>query len=298
MAFIFDNLIAFLIGTTLLVALLFVQQRGRQTAIETSIRYQAEGQAASFVEIMSRDLENARTREQARAALGTYSRDALGGSQQRALGIHSVDGQTDWIEFVTLEAPDSGSASPLVPVAYKRQPLGRQIEIDGVSRDVYRITRFVFDGTGWVENGASPDAVVGFEVDVQGTPSPTNGTSRITELPRQVQVAVEFAYETPDLVAGDQEQTAMFGATRQGAMVRMYASGTGNRALPPRQPGPSAIPLPPWAPEYVPPPPSGGGPADPGGNDTADDDNSGRGGDSNPPNDPPPVVLRPSGRPV
>lgn len=296
MAFIFDHMIAFLVGTTLLVALLFVQQRGRQTAAETSIRYRAEVQAASFVEVLSRDLENARTRQQARSALGIYERDDLGGDRERAIGIHRAGGQVDWIEFVTLEDPDAGPGSALLPIAYKLEPLDppRLVDANGQSRALHRVTRYVYDGSSWVADGASPETVVGFDVSVPGASAPSSPVWRIRELPRQLEFALEFAYETPQQVAGDQAETAQFGLTRQGATVRLYASGTGGRALPPRQSGPAEIPAPPWAPEYVPPPPTGGGPGD--GGDTDRDADSG-GGDRPPPRERPPV-RRPSGREV
>ena len=210
MTFIFDHLIAFLVGATLLVGLLFVQQRGRQSAVEASVRYQAEVQSASFVETLTRDLENARTREQAAAAFGPYQADALGGPTQRAIGIHESGGETEWLEFVTLAEPDAGSSSTLVPVTYRKIPTGRQVTASGQIRNLYHIVRYVYDGSAWVESGGSPDTVVGFDVTI-----PNGTTGRLADLPAQIDFAVEFAYAMPAQAAADQSERAEVGRDRK-----------------------------------------------------------------------------------
>ncbi len=105
MAFFFDHLIAVVVGATLLGALLFVQQRSQQTSIETTIRHRTETQTSSFLNTLSRDLENARTSRQITTGLGTWVPDEISSWSSRAFGIHGDSAHTDWIELVTLADP-------------------------------------------------------------------------------------------------------------------------------------------------------------------------------------------------
>ena len=272
MAFIFDHLIAFIVGASLLVALLFVQQRGGQQAVEATVRYRTEVQAASFAETLTRDLENLRTREQAAAALGTYATDefdkSMGGTERRALAVHGTAARTDFIQFVTLEDPaadtdgDPKTRSGLVAVAYRMEPTGQQVTARGRVRALHRVVRYVYAGGRWEAQGGSPPTVVGFQVAAM----PGGPNVRITNAAPRIDVALEFANEVPDRQAGDQQERAEVGLTRQGATVRVYAAGTGDRSLPPNQ-GSGLIPRLPWVgpPPPPPPPPVGG----PGGTTTA-----------------------------
>ena len=265
MAFIFDHLIAFIVGAALLAALLFVQQRGNQQAVEATVRYRTEVQAASFAETLARDLENARTREQAAAALGKYAPDefdkTMGGAGTRALAVHGTAAQTDFIQFVTLADPsadtdgDPKTRSGLIAVAYKMWPTGEQVTARGRVRDVYRIARYVYDGGGWEERGGSPPTVVGFNV----TAMPGGPNARIANAPPRIDVALEFANQTPSRQAGDQLERAEVGLTRQGATVRVYAAGTGGQSTPPSQNLGTPIPRLDWVgPPPPKPPPSTG----------------------------------------
>ena len=263
MAFLLDHLTAILVGSLLLVGLLFIQQRNSTSAVESTIRYQTESQATAFVETLARDLENARTRDQSRTALGPYEADSLGGSTVRSLGLHLFPGtaDTEWIQFVTLADPeasaddDATTTSDLIAVAYRMEPTGEQVTASGQIRNLHRIVRYVYDGTGtgtgsWLPEGASPPTVVGFRVNA--LPGGTSG--RITTLPPRVDLTVEMAFETPSRRAADQTSRAENGLTRQGATARIYAAGTGNLSLPPSQ-GSTLIPRVPWVPAVPPPPP-------------------------------------------
>ena len=300
MAFLFDNITAFLVGATLLVGLLFVQQRGRQSAVEATVRYRAEVQMASFVETLARDLENARTREQAKAALGLYQERLRpdgtregGADLSRALSIYGTASQTEWLEFVTLADPDAGSASPLIAVAYFMKETGQTATARGVARPVFEVVRWVCTdpcrkSEDWRPQGGSVPAVVGFQVRAE----PGGAVGRLAALPSSVAVTVEAAYATPARQAGDQRETAEFGLTRQGATVRVYAAGTGGASTPGSQNGARGIPPPPWTDRYVAPPPpppapspSPGSPTPPAPTPTQPSS----------PRPAPPAVVRPSG---
>ena len=306
MAFLFDNLTAFLVGATLLVGLLFVGQRGRQSAVESTVRYRAEVQTASFVETLARDLENARTREQASAALGPYKRrvGADGTPEptdrlERAFAVYGTDARTEWVEFVTLADPEAGADAGLVAVAYyvREQP-GQTASVRGGSRPVSQIERWVCGDpcrlqSDWRREGGSAPAVVGFRVRAQ----PGGSNAQISTLPPRVGVAVEAAYTTPERQAGDQAERGEYGVTRQGAAVRVYAAGTGGQARPPAQGGRPGIPPPPWVQEYVAPPPPPPAPTPPGSPQAPPPPPppSPTGSPSPSPAPPAPVVTRPSG---
>ena len=70
MTVLLDNLTAILVGSTLLVAMLVVQQRGQQSAIDATARYQSETLTSQFISILERDVENIRTMEEMEAAFG------------------------------------------------------------------------------------------------------------------------------------------------------------------------------------------------------------------------------------
>ena len=298
MAFLLDHLVAFVVGAALLVALLFVQQRGGQQAAEASIRYRTEAQAASFVETLTRDLENARTKEQAAAALGVYATDeydqGMGWARYRALAVHGTAAQTEFIQFVTLADPeadtdnDATTRSDLIAVAYRMEPTGEQITARGQVRNLHQIVRYVYSGGGWETRGGSPVTVVGFNV----TALPGGPNERIGDAPPRIDLAVEFANETPARQAGDQLERAEVGLTRQGATVRVYAAGTGNRAEPPSQ-GSAEIPRLPWV-GPAPPPAPPSGPSTPSGPSSP----TGPSGPTSPsgpasPSGPPPVTMVP-----
>ncbi|MEM0962050.1 MAG: hypothetical protein AAGK21_05850 [Bacteroidota bacterium] len=301
MQFIFDNLIAFLVGTTLFVGLLYVQQQRSHAAVEATVRYQAETQSSSFVDALTKELENARTREQITAALGTTSgastferdaNDSGNSTTERAIDLAGTAAQTDWIQFVTLADPTQANASPLLPVAYRLEPTGDQAIVNGQIRNLNQVVRYVYDGSGWVRSGGSPSTVVGFQV--RALPGGVNG--RIRELPGRLDVSVEMANQGQEMEASDQTSRSRSGLTRQGATVRVYASGTAGRALPSAQ-GIGQIPRLPWVSAYTPPPPpapglgsgggggNGGGPSGPptGGGGTGGGGSGGSGGGGSPP---------------
>lgn len=309
MAFLFDNLTAFLVGATLLVGLVFVQQRGRQSAVEATVRYRAEVQTASFLETLARDLENARTKEQAREAHGPYvERVGADGKREgdhdleRALSIYGTAARTDWFEFVTLADPEAGPNSALVPVAYLLRPTGATAAARGVARPVYEVVRYECarpckTSADWAPRGGSAPSVVGLQVRAE----PGGPSGRIKALPPRVGVVVEAAYETPARQAGDQAETGEFGVTRQAATVRVYAAGTGGRARPPAQDGATGIPPPPWVDAYTPPPaptvPSSPtpGPSSPTSPPPPPPTNPPAQPKPSPPSPAPPPVVRPSG---
>ena len=260
MAFLFDNLTAFLVGAMLLVGLLFVQQRGQQSAIESTVRYRAEGQAASFVEMLARDLENARTQEQVRAAFGLREQVSALGLRDYALGLQGTAARTEWLTFATLADPEADAPWPLVMVAYRMIETGKTVVANGVRRPLYEIERRTWSGTGgWQVSGGSPPTVVDFTVRAE----PGGADGVLADLPARIGVVVEMAFETPARQAGDQAETAEVGLTRQGATVRVYAAGTGGKALPPSQTTAPFIPRMPWEPAYTLPPPTTRLPSDP-----------------------------------
>ncbi|MCH7976823.1 MAG: hypothetical protein IIC18_09785, partial [Bacteroidetes bacterium] len=64
MAAILDHLTAILVGASLLGVLLFVQQRGAQTSIDSTVHHNVQVQSFSIMETFERDIENIRNSEQ------------------------------------------------------------------------------------------------------------------------------------------------------------------------------------------------------------------------------------------
>ena len=199
MAFLLDHLAAAIVGAILLVSLIAIQIRGRQSAVEATVRHQVESHTTQFLHTLQRDLENARTSRQARAALGSYQTDHLGGPTERAFGVHGTPTQTDWIEFVTVGDPTAGFSSPLVAVAYRMEPTGTQTVVNGTARDLYRVVRYEATSAGtWAPRGGSSDTVIGFSgraLDANGQPV-VDG--RLRDLPGRVEIEVLAATAAPE----------------------------------------------------------------------------------------------------
>ena len=73
MTFLLDNLTAVIVGTVLLGALLVLQQRGQQKAVEAAQRYRAESMVAELATTVERELENARGRAETERAFAVVT---------------------------------------------------------------------------------------------------------------------------------------------------------------------------------------------------------------------------------
>lgn len=259
MTFIIDHLIAILVGATLLGALLFMQLRGQQSSIETTIRHRTETQTASFLSTLTRDLENTRTQSQIQSGLGTWSQDSVSTYTTRAFGIHGNSTHTHWLEFVTLADPSAGVASPLMAVSYRTVPTGDSVEVGGVLQPAMRVERFVWEPgmADWEQRGGSASNVTGFSVTATRPDGSVLTNNRSGTSPAKIAIVLTAAEDGVGQKTGDQAATTRTNATRQALTVRIAnanSTGDASAVLPPG--GPFTIPLFPGIAPYTPPPPT------------------------------------------
>lgn len=269
---ILDHLTAILVGATLLGALVFIQMRQQQSAIETTVHGRAQEHAGSFFDVSQREMENARTRTQSIAGLGYY--------------VMEIDGsptRTDRFTFVTSEPPPPGSAptvtNTIKAVSYRLQPTGNTVRVGTVDRPTYRVERW----TNQVAGTTAPDdftlagvmatdvvsfVIRAFDKDEQpvtwastsagyGRPSSTSSSDD----PVRFEIEIETAARGPEQRTGDQAATSQQNLVSLSQSIRpvnVGASGsstvTGPTAPPRELPLLPGEPTPPTPPP--PPPPS------------------------------------------
>ena len=226
MAAILDHLTAILVGASLLGVLLFVQQRGQQASIDSTAHHNVQVQSFSIMETFERDIENIRNSDQT-------------GERARVL---SSAGNTNELRFVTLANPSLGDASPLVAVAYRLEDTFQQVEVNGVPTTLYRVVRFVHDGSGnWVLEGGSTETLVGFNISLISRDGETVVTDGFEpDNFRRVRVEFEAAGGRVIRLAGDQDNMSRANQTRQATTIRPVSLAMdGDTPLPPTTTVPS-----------------------------------------------------------
>ncbi|MDX1438698.1 MAG: hypothetical protein R3284_02240 [Rubricoccaceae bacterium] len=205
MAVILDHLTAILVGASLLGVLLFVQQRGNQTSVEATIHHSVQTQSFSLAETLERDIENIRNSN-------------LTGEPAHV----EVDGEnTATLRFITLEDHTLGDSSPLVAVAYRLENTHQQVLVNGVPETVYRLARYVNDGSGYVLSGSSAETLVGFNVSLISADTRSEITNgREPDEFGIVQVVFSSAQPHAAMAAGDQANRRRSNQTRQGLTLR------------------------------------------------------------------------------
>ena len=227
MTVILDNLTAVVVGTTLLVSLLFVQQRGQQSAVEASTRYQAQQTTSTFAATIERDVENIRTRAQSDSAFAggaTTYRFTL----RRGAGPDGAT-YTRQFTFPTLQNPSLGLASPIVIVTYHLEPTGETLRIGGDDRPVFQATRYVYERGGSVTSTGTLGGIVDFDVTAYGETGARILEAEVVDpTPPRVHIDVFTAVDIPDHRTSDQKGGDTFVATRHARTVRVVgANATG-----------------------------------------------------------------------
>ncbi|MEM1116242.1 MAG: hypothetical protein AAF845_13605 [Bacteroidota bacterium] len=160
MTFALDNLTAILVGTTLLVALVFVQQRGQRHAIDAASQGPAAPQASAFLDGIARDVERMGAMDTASGTRGLSLRRAVG-----------PDGETytSRLSFPVLLSPEGGAASEVAHVTYEVMPTGNSVRLGGALRPTYRAVRSVSPrgASGHRADGGS-GLLIDFDVEVTG----------------------------------------------------------------------------------------------------------------------------------
>lgn len=244
MPVLFDHIIAILVGTSLLVALLFVQQRGGQTAIEATVHHTAQTQTADFIDMFERDMEN-------------MQGPARGGMTPR---LWASGGQTTRVRFHTLADPSLGENSPLVAVTYELEDTPRTLMVNGAAQPLSRIARYANSTGPYVYTGGTAVNVLDFDVrffarDMSDETTSGNAPDEFG----MVRVSLEVGTATPAQQAADQAATSRGNLTRQAYTFRPLTMDITSETVT-RAPGPipnpnSPLPRNPYAPPPPPPPP-------------------------------------------
>ncbi|MEL6616627.1 MAG: hypothetical protein AAFQ43_12870 [Bacteroidota bacterium] len=266
---IFDHLTAILVGATLLGALVFIQMRQQQSAIETTVQGRAQEHAGSFFDIAQREIENARTRDQSVRGLGYY-----------VVEISGSPARTDRFTFVTSEPPPPGSAptvtNTIKAVSYRLQATGNTVRVGTVDRPTYRVERWanqVASGTTAAPDdftlaGVMATDVVSFVIRAfnsdgnqvtwastsagYGRPSSTSSSND----PVRYEIEIETAASGPDRRASDQASTSQQNLVSVSQSIRPVNVGARGSSTVPGPPADSRnIPLLPGEPTPPSPPP-------------------------------------------
>ncbi|MEM8599000.1 MAG: hypothetical protein AAGF99_03685 [Bacteroidota bacterium] len=248
MTFILDHLAAILVGTTLLVALVTVQQRARFEAADATSRYAMEQQNQGFIETLRRDFENMRTRTQAIDSLGYYDLQLRRGTP--------MNGVTRTFTFPTLADPTLGEASPVMQVHYRMEHTGIWLGPHDTGRWLYQMVRYVDAGSGFVRTGGSAPNIWDFRVDLWRR----DGTQSVyaNDVPDPVRIKVDLETVStlpPEQMTTDQTVIAQTDFQRQSYTIRPLniAFNASDETPPPTTGAPP--PLPPEPPVPTPPPP-------------------------------------------
>lgn len=253
---IFDHLIAIIVGSVVILALIYVQHQSQKTSVEATERYVTETQTDEFARTLERDLENIRTVAQTEHAFGMH-RFAL----RRATGS---DGNqfTRQLSFPTLASPDLGNASPVMIVTYLVEPTGSSSRVGEQLRPLYKVTRYTYLRGGTSVRTGGAEKLIDFDIvsiDRRGVES--NNNAYISETPVRVDVDIEASASSTPV----ENRTSQLRATRVSRTVRVLnALATGG--LPPVDTSlPPGIPNLPGDPPPAPPSiPEPGGSGEPG----------------------------------
>ena len=238
MTFLLDHLTAVLVGGTLLVALLVVQQRGQQGAAEAALRYQNQTLASSFLDTVERDVEDIRSEAEAKRAFDGSTRFSV---RQETGPDGTV--YTSQFAFPTLARDESEEPDTVIVVVYEVEPTGRTVLVDDVERPTYRAQRYEYrrGQPAAVAVGGSGD-LLDFDVTlrrrVRKSPGPGFEDSEVTDddtvdgTPTRVHVALVAAAPLPEQRAHDQSGATLTAASRHARTVRVANARAGGGTPP------------------------------------------------------------------
>lgn len=230
MTFLLDNLTAVIVGTVLLGALLVLQQRGQQKAVEAAQRYRAESMVAELATTVERELENARGRAETERAFavvtgeGSLGADTYRFRLRRATASDGTE-YTSLVSFPTLLRPNQLSASPVGVVSYHVEETGETARVDGRDRPLLRATRYEFPRGGPLRRTAVYERLVDVDVVALGAGgSETDATDAFSETPVRIRLAIESAPEVTRALTT--EGAGPLTAIRHGRTVRIAGGST------------------------------------------------------------------------
>lgn len=238
MAFLIDNLTAVVVGTVLLLAMLAVQHRGQERAIEATARYQSQAAAATFLNTVERDVENARSLKEMDAVFGAHR-----------LTLHQAygaDGEPYTRQFVfpTLVGVDTvGTDHEMALVTYEVMPTGDSVRVGPDYRPTYRAERWVLlPGETAPKRAGGSGALVDFDVtaiDEKGVK--WSSLLKPAATPPQFHLSIEAASATAAPRDGA-DRAHSLASTRHARTVRVSGAYVSDQSLGTKGAAVSALP--------------------------------------------------------
>lgn len=201
-----DHLTAVVMGSILLMVLLTLQLRGKQHNLNTTVSAATSRQAQTLLHTLERDIENMRTPQQAREAVGYYD-----------LRLTRSAGRTKTFVFPTV---GGGSASGVVHVAYRLEPVYETVAVDAAERPAYRLSRYVDTGRGFRRSTPGPEGVVEFQIWITDDDGATVTTADGIEDIDRVRLELALAADAPGQRSGDQALETSANLAHLGQTIR------------------------------------------------------------------------------
>ena len=206
-----DHLTAVVVGATLLGSMIFVQQRGQQSAISTTVRHVTQTQGYVLTTALASDVEN------------LY---AVPGDLPNRTGWSTADTSvTSLFTFHTLATPADPDAG-LVAVAYRlERPAAGDTTMHRVARYVNDNSDDDGDGSVWDYTGGHGGGIRGFDVDLAETSSAIDHSNSMGAIAGFNTLYISFTAEQDDPThrAADQRYTTKMNRTSQTLTIRPIA---------------------------------------------------------------------------
>ena len=229
MTFLLDHLIAVVVGTVLLGALLVLQQRDQLSAVEASQRYRSQALAAEMTTSLEREVENIRSRAETERAFQIVDGDAVApGAPTYRFRLRQATGTdggryTSEFSFPTVAPFNSLDPSGVMVVTYRVEPMGETARIDGRDRPLYRSTRYEYHRGGGLKQTTVHERLVDVDVTVLTDEGEVAEANELSLSPPRVHLELAFAPELVGAASSDQAAPAAT-STRYARSVRVPAA--------------------------------------------------------------------------
>ena len=178
MLFLYDHLIALLVGSIIILMLFTIQRRALQENVEQAMINAAKKQTLELADALERDLANA----------GYATVPGQGGITAYSM---RADGVTDTLAFW-----GSDAAGTQIEVRYVVSVVDT-VMIEGETLPLFEMQRFQRNGGPWVHDGGSPSTLTHFSITLLDENNLVTGPADVRQLRVQVTNAV-FPHIVPD----------------------------------------------------------------------------------------------------
>lgn len=146
MIFIYDHLIAIIVGTVIVLMLINVQQRSQQVNVERTMAYIAKKQILDLADVMERDLAN--------FGYGTGP-----GEEGATKFSQNADGITDTLDYWGTDALGNQ-----VEIRYVTEAKDTVV-VQGEDKKLWELKRYEKVGGAWTQRGGSTPTLTFFSID-------------------------------------------------------------------------------------------------------------------------------------